>query len=1505
MLSAIDEIGNSEYGIYFTGLPEFQISELKLFFSNLEKKYDEKINISLINISEKKEIKDWFNEEKYSNINLNFTPTKAIQVRNDPLDEGLKLAFIWSTKEERLHSIFNRGYKNIGNSEVAKKVCEQGKKDAINEQHRYLWEALKDENSQPYFNLNEIIKFYNNIPNKDEKNIDPSLPRKKLHILGLLKDKRLLSDDFSTIDKIKERLAQNSMMVEKINRFEKKERNTVVEVLKMIEESDISKDNKDNYKKSYKALLNLNKNNIKYLEKLELEDARILMKEKTPEFLKNNKSNNKSNNRSNNRTKYKNLGGVTEGVSDLILEGENELANSFINKIDSKLKEDKITKDDIKIKDKKIKYKPNSTASLISKEIIGENKFGATLEISDDINRVFQDFGHYSEELNIQDDIFINKIRDLLEKSENFIENFEGLKLFNEFIEKRRELLSEKNLLSTFPLALLLNNEKAFENVEKYINDYRRLVSHLNKFYSKINDLSSDGAKTLYENIFCLDMFRIENDKGDMSALLSCTHPLVLWKYLELSKLILDSNRKFNKFDKLLLKDELKNITEPLLTIFAPNIEFNDREKLGYTKKIGSFPIYNELKKERANISKKTLKRTSEKLAVLYPPIKNNLRLLIVNPVTLEELTNVIKHLIKNKNFKKITIIIVNVDENKKMYNYSNFLDDKLDEYASENKLEIQRKFFESINSLKDYLIKNPVHILGVSGKKNRNVKEIEKEGTKLHPLSVPNKLEADNMLDKVDLRPRSMQQINNENGENINHPYGLYYDLISKVTGNFTYDLTVKEKIDDEFIDYKTIIPYTQFFIYSGNILYENIKDKNILRLTQDIDTRGDLVLTSFKDRIISDIKKLLKRMNYSPQKRGIENLLETLNKLKGEGFFTAIDDSKKSGFSQSTLKGMLAVAVVVNWYKENLDDNKYIILSLDSNLAKHWLKSLEDKKRSDLLVFRKDKNNKYYIDIVEIKSYKSLNKNNPEKSKPFMQLENIEKLLKKIISKKGDLLLDKRRELIRKQIYKEGINLNDFDREWVPELNKIIDGDYSVNINKNLFQIMFDKNIKYKREKKGGVITHNIGERYIQYYLSDVIKTDKKFIEEEKKKNKIKEKENSKKEKIKSKKKYDIADKDFSEEEINKNKILFELDNSEVKYVKDMSKKIYRILQDIGVKVKNKVDPEKADIGPSIIRFKVKLQTGEKLNNLQKRTKDLMRELAIKEKPIIGNIPGTNFIHIDIPRKNSQVVYYRDILDKLNNSSDSSIKKIECPIGVKPNGSVKWLDISKLPHMLVAGTTGSGKTVFLYNLILSLIIQYSKEDIELVLVDPKKTDFVFFNNVSHLRNNEVIIDPEEANEVIKDLMTNELERRTEILREAQKKDISSYNQSYPNNPIPPIIVFIDEFADLVEVMDKKEREEYNSNLKRLAQRARNVGIHLILATQRPTVDILKGNIKTNLPCRVSFRLSSAVDSNTILHEKGAENLIGKGDMLLKWKEIERLQGFYVSEDDLEKLLQ
>ena len=320
--------------------------------------------------------------------------------------------------------------------------------------------------------------------------------------------------------------------------------------------------------------------------------------------------------------------------------------------------------------------------------------------------------------------------------------------------------------------------------------------------------------------------------------------------------------------------------------------------------------------------------------------------------------------------------------------------------------------------------------------------------------------------------------------------------------------------------------------------------------------------------------------------------------------------------------------------------------------------------------------------------------------------------------------------------------------------------------------------------------------------------------------------------------------------------------------------------------------------NIGPTVTQYTFKPHDGVKLNQITARSNDLSLALAAHPIRVEAPIPGKAAVGVEVPNKVSAVVTLREILESKEYSESKSGGTI--PLGRDVAGIPIVVDLHKMPHLLIAGATGSGKSVCINSIILALLYQNSPNDMKLILVDPKRVEFSMYNEIPHLLC-PVITEPDKTVNALK-WAVNEMEKRYHILSENHKRNIVEYNQSGPAQKMPYIVVIIDELADLMV----QSANEVEVAIVRIAQMARAVGIHLIVATQRPSVNVITGLIKANITSRIGFAVASQVDSRTILDQAGSEKLLGNGDMLFMSNEFgkpKRIQGVFVGEKDIHNI--
>lgn len=361
----------------------------------------------------------------------------------------------------------------------------------------------------------------------------------------------------------------------------------------------------------------------------------------------------------------------------------------------------------------------------------------------------------------------------------------------------------------------------------------------------------------------------------------------------------------------------------------------------------------------------------------------------------------------------------------------------------------------------------------------------------------------------------------------------------------------------------------------------------------------------------------------------------------------------------------------------------------------------------------------------------------------------------------------------------------------------------------------------------------------------------------------------------------------------------------NTSTEFIRSNKEILERVLKDFGITAK----VVEIHIGPAVTEYELTVSAGTKVNRIVNIDKEIALALAAKDVIIQAPIPGKNTIGVEIPNPTISAVTLREVLESPQNLKSDA--KICAALGKDIMGTPKVFDLTKTPHLLVAGSTGSGKSVCINGIIASILMRYKPTEVKLVLVDPKKVELTNYNGIPHLLC-PVVCDPKKASLTLQKVVT-EMDNRFQLFSDNEVKNITGYNdmidkynKKHPESPkprMPYIVTIIDELADLMLVASK----EVEDSITRITQLARAAGIHLIVATQRPSTDVITGLIKNNIPSRIAFAVASQIDSRTILDQRGAERLLGKGDMLF-WPMGEsaptRIQGAFINDDEIKRLI-
>ena len=399
-------------------------------------------------------------------------------------------------------------------------------------------------------------------------------------------------------------------------------------------------------------------------------------------------------------------------------------------------------------------------------------------------------------------------------------------------------------------------------------------------------------------------------------------------------------------------------------------------------------------------------------------------------------------------------------------------------------------------------------------------------------------------------------------------------------------------------------------------------------------------------------------------------------------------------------------------------------------------------------------------------------------------------------------------------------------------------------------------------------------------------VIKNNNNFLDQEKHNNNFDDQEKF------------FAEKDFKNKynspslEILDNNINIKQKNKNQSNIEERSELLEKVFSDFNIKI----SVVNVKLGPVVTLYEILPAAGIKINTIINLADDISRSMGVGAVRI-AQIFGTQYLGVEVPNDHRESVTIKELLSDEN--FRSTTHKIPICIGKDISGNIEVIDLSKTPHLLVAGTTGSGKSVFINTLLASLLYKFSPSELRLILIDPKMLELSVYNDIAHLLT-PVVTEPKKAIIALK-WVCKEMERRYSMMNEEGTRNLEGYNEK-SSEKLPYIVVFIDEMADLMMTAGK-EVEHY---VQRLAQMARACGIHLVMATQRPSVDIITGSIKAIFPSRVSFQVASKYDSRTVLGEIGAEQLLGNGDMLMtkNGANLIRYQSAFISDGEVNKLI-
>lgn len=1094
---------------------------------------------------------------------------------------------------------------------------------------------------------------------------------------------------------------------------------------------------------------------------------------------------------------------------------------------------------------------------------------------------------------------------------------------YDEMCEHRRVLAEHVRALLSEPLLVLNASPELLERAEAYLDGYRRFVEGLKRCYEAIAKAAPEGIVRLCSQVIALDTI-VFRTAGGFKAVLSPLHPLHLWKYVELSRQIRAQADTITEHERTLLRSRANDLPNFVTTLdLSDYITESGSRVLPEAGQRGGLPFYEELAHQYAGRDGlPELIRIAEKFCVLHPHARLGLRIAFIDP---PEVDFLLKELVRFADHQgdDLTALHVRIFFTEHGHPRVAALGGGAeDEEGAERfrgagssdrfTLEVVETAMPVVR-IAEELKQHPAHIAAYFDPSTAKAYRFPRTPSlTVHPLCLPMQFSFDRITKAVRVVPAADGGI-----------FSVHNDLRNRlgnnVTGSF-YGVTAE--LQTESSSLQQLAAGCTWLVIADRA-QEGALAFDVPRVALHRCGKRDLAVYARAlslSRFVTEIDGQLRRCNYTPTKVAVERLITDLNLLLGDGLLSLVASANAgAAVDERRTRGLLGTLVASQWFQR--EHPRSLVVSVDSPEARRWLELRESGTRADLFGIVDESDGGFTVDLIEVKTYEqpedAFRLSDTDISGPAIdQLLQTAGVIREIFTPDREeqrVVSPQRREILRQHLFRECFfeARSDEDKQhWSTRLNELFALEARVRIRLTLVVVgltqVHDARQRTFAAQGQPVRLIELAEDEVRTYVGEPVPTRPSGNRPPRRLGHADGDNGSGGRSGSGSGAHVEAAKDKwrrssdgpapSVPESSE-----PLDSEERELIVRQAAELRRILRDHGVQVQE-LDADKAQLGPSVIRYRVRLRSGAKVSALRSRAEDIGRELASRTTPFIDNIVGENYVGIDLERPKRRTLALATAVEAL-----PEVTGLQLPVavGIAPDGSQVSVDLVQLPHLLVAGSTLSGKTVFLHAVLLSLIAKLPPERLELMIVDPKATDFVLYNGLPYLRSGQVITEAEDAIDHLRRLTDEEMRERTATLQRARLPNISEYNIAHPNAPLRPIVVVIDEYADLIAVLSKKDRAEFEREINRLAQRARSVGIHLVLATQRPTADIVTGQLKANMPCRVSFRLPQRVDSQTILDQSGAENLFGRGDMLLMLNDrLMRLQGYYMSPQEMTRFL-
>lgn len=1209
---------------------------------------------------------------------------------------------------------------------------------------------------------------------------------------------------------------------------------------------------------------------------------------------------------------------------------------------------------------------PNSYLRKIVGQACNNKVWGGVLQTNESILRdaVSTDIEHFhpfypddsaNEIISFNDSSlfeFIDRFdQQFLEKGNDDIELFRPV--LEALIQARTNLIQHLDLIMYHPILSFGIDKHLRNELISYIEAWSGLLRLYCQNELVMHEISQKGSNFVARALLLLDVLYVKTP-NEWKGILLPLHPLFLWRYYEIFKDFDSDREEMLDQDKKALEEVLNKLPQIMNFLVVDSMITNEKSlELPCSGTIDSLPTFeNKTNRYLGEDGIEAIPEIISRWIQFAPYTKNEVRICTIDAPDLPSILRSLKQLIENGTCNRISYTVFltrNQNGNSELakldYSDRDFL---IGEYLKNGKLSINIKNSGSSKDIKNDLKQQPVHIAFYFDQASYTIEYgPSTKNLYISPLVITYDYEFDEITNRGDIFPSS--------------------DMDSGIIGSYHKVMRLADIISNNRIPRPTYNPSADISdvvstIKDGETQWLVVADRSISNYSPEgtipigehqYNRRNTCVWASSSSRIIDQYVTLLRQYNLQPDKEKLLSVIKQFGHISSEGLISIPRFGTDSKTIENRKKGLIGTVFSAAWFAQNYPNS--LVASLDTPEARLWLyDSRYGDERADLIALSYDiQSDTLTFMPIEVKTRDDSFDAKIEKlegSNQYAitghaadQISSIVGMLSEIFGlhepESLDMFIAARREVIKYQIVSECFrNMHDptWQKEWSNLFKRAFSNNKSnglkIKIEGLLIHVKlsdasggktiecFNPNadycpIKYvelsakeiQHDVIGGNMSpllhweHDVHEKAenedddqneqdynLDGKINDLVEDG---IEDITEKGAIPATINSGNNKI---------DPNLTKDEYSHDKLEDEEISKE--NIDNLANAFKRSCQDYHIGLRE-CDSSKAVVGPSVIRLFFKLARGQSLQTLNSHLEDIGREM--KRTGILTQIiKNSDELILDIPRIKRVPVLYKDIENMMQVESPEQLK---FPLGRTPEGYDLIKDLSEMPHMLIGGSTGSGKTVFLFTLIASLIKTHpSPKDMQLVLSSSGLEDFIHFEGLPHLVEGRIISDAYDATELIKNTVYTEFKMREKILSEARVSNISQYNAKFPENKMAPLVVIIDEFADLADqLVKKKDKDDFYTPVLRIAQIGRKRGIHLVLCTQRPSATLVPSNIKAQLSGRVALRVNDANSSRMIIDESGAQQLQKHGDMIYKnGSDIARVQGYFISIEELDKIV-